>query len=67
MTAILALVLKYLPQLIQATGAVPQLIGLVKGLHDIFARKNIWTAEQKAQFEAETAEMRSKPEWQITD
>ncbi len=67
MSAILALVLKFLPYLTEAADAVPEIIGFIKGLHDIFARHNVWTPDEKAQFDAETEAMRSKPEWQITD
>ena len=67
MTAILALVLKYLPILVQAAGSIPEITGFISGFKDIFKRDKIWTPEQEAQFDAETQALRNDPAWQVND
>ncbi len=67
MSAILALVIKFLPLLTQVASSTPELIGFIKGLHDIFTRTKIWTPEQKADFDAQTEALRSDPAWQVID
>ena len=67
MTAILALVLKYLPILVQAAGSIPEITGFIAGLQAIFKRDKIWTPEQAAEFDAQTEELRSDPAWIIND
>ena len=63
MSAILVLVMKYLPVLVQAAGSIPEITGFIAGLKGIFARQKIWTAEEEAQFDAETAALRNDPAW----
>ena len=63
MTSILALVLKYLPVLVQAAGSIPEITGFIAGLKNIFKRNKIWTPEEEAQFDAETAALRNDPAW----
>jgi hypothetical protein len=67
MTAILALVLKYIPYLVQAAGSIPQITGFIASLKEIFTRQKIWTPEEEAKFDAETAALRNDPAWQIND
>ena len=67
MTAILALVLKYLPILVQAAGSIPEITGFIAGLKNIFKRQKTWTPEEEAQFDAETAALRNDPAWQVND
>ena len=67
MTAILALVMKYLPVLVQAAGSIPEITGFIAGLKDIFKRDKIWTEEEEAKFDAETAALRNDPAWQVND
>ncbi len=67
MSAILSLVIKFLPLLTQVAQSTPALIGFIAGLHDIFTRRNIWTPEQKAEFDAQTQALRSDPAWQVID
>jgi len=67
MTAILALVLKYLPILVQAAGSIPEITGFISGLKNIFKRDKTWTAEEEAQFDAETQALRNDPAWQVND
>lgn len=67
MTSIVALVLKYLPYLIQASASIPEITGFVANLKAIFQRDKVWTDEQEKEFDAQTEAMRSAPEWQVTD
>lgn len=67
MSAIVAIFLKYLPYLIQASQALPQITTFIAEVHAIFARTKIWTDAQKAEFDAQTAAMRDDPYWQVTD
>ena len=67
MTAILALVLKYLPILVQAAGSIPEITGFISGLKNIFKRDKIWTEAEEAQFDAETQALRNDPAWQVQD
>jgi len=67
MTAILALVLKYLPILVQAAGSIPEITSFISGLRQIFARTAIWTPEAEAKFDAETETLRDDPYWKIND
>lgn len=67
MTAILALVLKFLPYLVQAATSIPQLTEFLAQLKLIFKRDKIWTPEQAAQFDAETVALRNDPAFQIID
>ncbi len=67
MSAILALVIKFLPYLTQAAQSTPEIISFIAALHDIFTRTKIWTPEQKAEFDAQTEALRSDPAWQVID
>ena len=67
MSAILALVMKYLPILVQAAGSIPEITGFIAGLKGIFARQKTWTPEEEAEFDAQTAALRNDPAWQIND
>lgn len=67
MTAILALVLKYIPYLVQAAGSIPEITGFIASLQAIFKRDKVWTPEQEAEFDAQTEALRSDPAWQIND
>ena len=67
MTAILALVLKYLPYLVQAAGSIPEITGFIQSLRDIFKRDKTWTKEQESEFDASIEALRSDPAWQPED
>lgn len=67
MTAILALVLKYIPYLVQAAGSIPEITGFIASLKQIFTRDKVWTPEQEAEFDAQTEALRSDPAWQVND
>lgn len=67
MTAILALVLKYLPYLVQAAGSIPEITGFIASLQGIFKRNKVWTPEQEAEFDASVETLRSDPAWQVND
>ena len=67
MTAILAVVLKYLPYLVQAAGSIPEITGFIASLQAIFKRDKVWTPEQEAEFDAQTEALRSDPAWQVKD
>ena len=64
MNAIIALVLKYIPYLVQAAGSIPEITGFISGLRNIFSRNKVWTSEQEAAFDASVEELRSDPAWQ---
>ncbi len=67
MTAIIALVLKYLPILVQASGSVPEIVTFIANLKAIFKRDKSWTPAQESEFDAQTEAMRSDPAWQVID
>lgn len=67
MMALIPLVLKYLPVLIQASQSIPAITTFIAGLHDILKRDKSWTPEQEAEFDAQTEAMRNDPAWQIND
>lgn len=67
MAAIIPLILKFLPYLIQASQSIPQITTFISGLHDILKRDKSWTPDQEAAFDAQTEAMRSDPAWQIND
>jgi hypothetical protein len=67
MNAIVALLLKYIPYLIQASLSVPQLIEFVNQMKQIFTREKIWTPEEEAAFDAKVESHTDDPAWKITD
>ena len=67
MTAIVGLVLKYLPYLIQASQSIPEITGFISSLRNIFKRDKIWTPEQEAEFDASVEALRNDPAWQPED
>lgn len=67
MAALIPLVLKYLPVLIQASQSIPQITTFIAGLHSILQRDRSWSEEQEAEFDAQTEAMRSDPAWKVTD
>jgi len=67
MTAILALVLKYLPVLVQAAGEIPQITTFLSEIRAVFSRQKAWTDADEAEFDAGTEALRSDPAWNITD
>ncbi len=67
MSAIIALAIKFLPLLTQLATSTPELIGFIKGLHDIFKRTKSWTPQQEQEFDAQTEALRSDPAWQVID
>ena len=50
MTAILGLVLKYLPYLVQASTSIPEITGFLANLKAIFKREKTWTPEEEAEY-----------------
>lgn len=67
MNAIVAIFIRYLPYLIQAAQALPQITTFIAEVHAIFARTKIWTDAEEAEFDAQTAAMRSDPYWIVKD
>jgi hypothetical protein len=67
MTAILALVLKFLPYLVQAAEAVPQIVTFISELRAIFARTKAWTPEQEQAFDDSVEALRNDPYWKSND
>lgn len=67
MTAILALVLKYIPYLVQASASVPEITGFISSLRNIFSRDKVWTPEQEADFDASVEALKNDPYWQSQD
>lgn len=67
MTAILALVLKFLPYLVDAAKTIPQIIDFVSELRTIFARTKTWTPEAEKAFDDSLEAMRSDPDFQSQD
>jgi hypothetical protein len=67
MSAIIALVLKYLPLLIQASASIPEITTFIANIQAIFKRDKSWTPEQEAEFDAQTQALRSDPAWQVID
>lgn len=63
MTAILTLVLKYLPYLVQAASTIPEITGFLSSLQAIFKRDKVWTPEQEAEFDASVEALRNDPYW----
>ena len=64
MTAIVGIVLEYLPYLIQASQSIPEITGFISSLRNIFKRDKIWTPEQEAEFDASVEALRNDPAWQ---
>ena len=67
MTAILALVLKFAPYLVQAAQSVPQLVSFIAELRAIFARDKVWTPEQEAEFDQSVQDLRFDTAWTPED
>ena len=67
MPSIVALVLKFLPYLVQASATIPEITGFISGLQAIFKRDKTWTPEQEAAFDASVEALRSDPYWQVTN
>ncbi len=67
MTAIIALVIKFLPYLTQAAQSVPEIVGFISSLQAIFKRDKTWSPEQEAAFDAEVEALRSDPYWTSHD
>jgi hypothetical protein len=67
MSAIIAIIIKYLPYLVDAGKTIPQIITFIAELRAIFSRTKTWTPEQEAKFDADTEALRSDPAWQVTD
>ncbi len=60
MSAIIPLVIKFLPYLTQAAQSIPEITTFIASIHDIFKRTKSWTPEQ-------TEALRSDPAWQVID
>ncbi len=67
MTALIPLLLKYIPYLIQASSSVPQIIEFVNQMKQIFTREKLWTPEDRAAFEAKVEAHTDDPAWKILD
>ena len=67
MGAILAIVLQFLPYLVDAGKSIPQIITFISELRAIFARTKSWTPEQEQAFDASVEELRNDPAWKVTD
>lgn len=67
MTAILVLVLKYLPYLVQAAASIPEITAFISSLRNIFKREKVWTPEQEKAFDDSVEALRSDPYWKIVD
>ncbi len=67
MSAIIPLIIKFLPYLTQAAQSIPEITTFIASIHDIFKRTKSWTPEQEAEFDAQTEALRSDPAWQVID
>ncbi len=67
MGAIIPIVLRYLPYLIQASKSIPEITTFISNIHTIFKRSAVWTEDQEAEFDAQTEAMRSDPAWTVVD
>lgn len=67
MTALLAIVIKYLPYLVTAAAEIPQITTFLAEIQSIFKRTKVWTPEQEQEFDAATEALRSDPAWQVID
>lgn len=63
MTAIVGLVLKYLPYLIQASQSIPEITGFISSIRNIFKRDKVWTPEQEKEFDDSIEALKSDPYW----
>ena len=67
MGAIIAIVLQFLPYLVDAGKSVPQIITFISELRAIFARTKAWTPEQEKAFDDSVEALRADPYWKSTD
>jgi hypothetical protein len=65
MTAIIAIILQYLPYIVEASKSIPQLVTFIAELRAIFARTKAWTPEQEAAFDASIEPLRNLPYWKV--
>lgn len=64
MTAIIGIIINYLPVLIKAAKSVPEVIGFIKGVQEHLKQTKEWTPEQEAEFNAKLEALTSQPHWQ---
>jgi len=64
MTALIGLIVSYLPALLQAAKVVPEVMSFVKGVQTHLKQTKEWTPEQEAEFDKRLDEVTSQPHWQ---
>lgn len=63
MSAIIAVVIKYLPYLVQASKSVPEIITFISNIRAIFARTKTWTPEEEKAFDDALENLKNDPYW----
>lgn len=63
-TAIIGIIVEYLPVLMKAVKSVPEVMDFVKRVQEHLKQTKEWSAEQEAEFDRRLEEVTSKPHWQ---
>lgn len=64
MTALIGLIVSYLPALLKAAQSVPEVLEFVKKVQSHLKQTNEWTPEQAAAFDKRLEEVTSQEHWQ---
>lgn len=67
MMALIPIILKFLPYIVDAGKTIPQLITFLSEIRKVASRDKLWTPEQEATFDAKVESVTSSPAWQLKD
>lgn len=63
MAALISIFIQYLPMLVKAAGAVPEVLGFIKRTHEVLKQSKEWASEQQAEFDKDMDEVTSEEQW----
>lgn len=64
MTALIGIIVTWLPTILKAAQSVPEIVNFVKAVQSHLKQTKEWTPEQEAEFDKRLEEVTSQPHWQ---
>lgn len=67
MGALVGIIVEYLPYLVKAAKAVPEITGFIQSVRDHSKQSKEWTAEERATFDRRLEELTGQEHWKTDE
>jgi hypothetical protein len=65
MAALIPIFIQFLPTLVKAAQAVPEVIGFIQRTHEVLKQSKEWTSAEQAAFDKHLEEVTSEEQWKL--